>query len=77
MDNFERFTETQLPPKDSFYNILEQDGTTDEQYLPSRHTTSYDVVSTLKRRRVSTECMHNRSLTSSTVQIVVIIMTCI
>ena len=48
MDNFERFTETQLPPKDSFYNILEQDGITDEQYLPSRHTTSfqrrYDVV---------------------------------
>ena len=33
MCNFERFTETQLPPKDSFYKNLDEDGITDEQYL--------------------------------------------
>ena len=35
MDSFKRLEENQLPPKDSFYNILEEYNITDAQYLHS------------------------------------------
>ena len=33
MDNWERFNETSLPPKEFFYNELNLEGITDEDYM--------------------------------------------
>ena len=52
MDSFERFTETQLPPKDAFYNRLKKEHISDEDYTHVK-----TVWSTLKMKTLGE--LHN------------------